>query len=120
MTDALVEAHRRAAPDSPLDLGLLKASALDPSLPLFGRIADGIRQTGSFNEPEQWHFAAERACTREEWLDQFPTLGALTRLPPDRLTEVLDRVGAVIDRLGGHIVVPYATMAVTSTRSTTA
>jgi SAM-dependent methyltransferase len=120
VTDALAEAHRRVEPDSPLDLGLLKGSALEASQPLFARIADGIRQTGRFSEPEQWHFAWERAYTRDEWLDQLPTLGALTQLPADRLTEVLDRVGAVIDRLGGHIVVPYVTVAVTSTRSSTA
>ncbi|AYN43482.1 class I SAM-dependent methyltransferase [Streptomyces dangxiongensis] len=118
--DALAEAHRQVAPDSPLDLGLLKGSALDASRPLFARITDGIRQTGRFSEPEQWRFAWERTYTREEWLDQLPTFGALTRLPADELAEVLDSVGAVIDTLGGHVTVPYITVAVTSTRSGTA
>ncbi len=118
--DALAEAHQQVAPDSPLNLGLLKGSALDASQPLFARIADGIRQTGRFREPEQWRFAWERTYTREEWLDQLPTFGALTQLPADKLAEILDSVGAVIDTLGGHVTVPYITVVVTSTRSSTA
>ncbi|MFE6974252.1 class I SAM-dependent methyltransferase [Streptomyces sp. NPDC057682] len=114
---ALAEAHRRVAPDSPVDLGRLKGSALDASQPLFTRIADGIRRSGLFGAPEQWHVAWERTYTREEWLDQLPTFGALTGLPPDGLREVLDAVGAVVDARGGQVTVPYTTVAVTALRS---
>ncbi|MFD4530133.1 class I SAM-dependent methyltransferase [Streptomyces sp. NPDC058470] len=118
--DALAEAHQQVAPDSPLNLGLLKGSALDASQPLFARIADGIRKTGRFREPEQWRFAWERTYTQEEWLDQLPTFGALTQLPADKLAAILDSVGAVLDTLDGHVTVPYTTVVVTSTRSSTA
>lgn len=120
VVDALAGAHRRVAPDSPLDLGRLKGPALDAARPLFAATADGIRRTGGFDEPEQWDFAWERSYTREEWLDQLPTLGALTRLPADALAEVLDAVGAAVDALGGRITVAYSTVAVTATRSAAA
>lgn len=114
---ALADAHRRVAPGSPVDLGGMKGSALDAAQPLFARIADGIRSSGLFDAPEQWHVAWERTYTREEWLDQLPTFGALTRLAPDLLREVLDEVGAVVDALGGEVAVPYTTVAVTARRS---
>ncbi|MFE2057889.1 class I SAM-dependent methyltransferase [Streptomyces sp. NPDC059446] len=117
VADALAEAHRRVAPDSPVDLGAVKGPPLDAAQPLFARIADGIRRTGRFSEPDQWHFVWERTYTREQWLDQLPTFGALTGLAADELADVLDGVGAVIDALGGAVTVPYTTVAVTSIRS---
>ena len=79
------------------------------------KAADGIRTAGGFGEPEQWRFDWERTYTRDEWLDQLPTSGALTRLPPDRLAEVVDGVGAAIDAIGGGFTMPYVTVAVTAT-----
>ncbi|MFG1810445.1 class I SAM-dependent methyltransferase [Streptomyces sp. NPDC049040] len=114
---ALAGAYRQVAPDSPLDPGVLGESALDAFQPLFTRIADGMRQAGGFSEPEQWRFTWERTCTRDEWLDQLPTFGLLTRLPADKLATVLDSVGAAIDSLGGSAAMPYTTVVVTSTRS---
>src|SRR5580693_4657176 len=111
--DALDRACRRA--DSPVNLQPLK-QALDTFQAQFGKIADGIRAAGGFSEPERWRFGWERTYTRDEWLDQLPTSGALTQLPPDKLAEVLDGVGAAIDALGGSITVPYTTVAVTAVR----
>ncbi len=85
--------------------------------PLFARIADGIRAAGGFSEPEQWRFDWERPYTRDEWLDQLPTHGNLTRLAPDQLAEVLASVGAAIDALGGSITVSYTTVVVTAART---
>jgi SAM-dependent methyltransferase len=117
VTEALTEVYRRVVPDSPFDLRTQETrSAMDLYQPLFAKIADGIRATGTFSEPEQWRFDWERTYTQEEWLDQLPTSGALTQLPPDKLAEVLDGVGAAIDRLGGSITVPYTTVAVTAVR----
>ncbi len=117
VTEALTEVYRRVVPDSPFDLRTQETrSAMDLYQPLFAKIADGIRATGTFSEPEQWRFDWERTYTRDEWLDQLPTSGALTQLPPDKLAEVLDGVGAAIDRLGGSITVPYTTVAVTAVR----
>ncbi|EGJ78890.1 putative methyltransferase [Streptomyces sp. Tu6071] len=93
---------------------------MDAYQPLFAKIADGIRQTGSFSEPEQWRFAWERTYSRAEWLDQLPTFGGLTQLPADKMEEVLDSAGTAIDKLGGHATMPYTSVVITSTRSNTA
>jgi SAM-dependent methyltransferase len=117
VTEALTEVYRRVVPDSPFDLRTQETrSAMDLYQPLFAKIADGIRATGTFSEPEQWRFDWERTYTQEEWLDQLPTSGALTQLPTDKLAEALDGVGAAIDALGGSITVPYTTVAVTAVR----
>ncbi|MGW3324268.1 class I SAM-dependent methyltransferase [Streptomyces virginiae] len=118
--DALAHALRRVAPGFPFDPGLLRGSAVDAYQPLFARIADGIRQTGRFSEPEQWSFAWERSCSREEWLDQLPTFGGLTQLPAPAMAQLLDGVGTAIDSLGGHATLPYTSVVITSTRSHTA
>ncbi|WP_207550009.1 hypothetical protein [Thermostaphylospora chromogena] len=51
------------------------------------------------------------------WLDQLPTLGALTRLPSDQLTEVLEAVAAAIDAMGGGFTMRYTTVAVAAVRA---
>jgi SAM-dependent methyltransferase len=116
--EALDTAYQRVAPDSPFSLdNQITGSALDLYQPLFAKIADGIRQAGEFSEPEQWRFDWECTYTRDEWLDQLPTLGSLTQLPPDKVAEVLDSVGAAIDAMGGSFVMPYTTVAVTAART---
>lgn len=115
--DALTEALQRVAPESPFNPVLLRGSAVDAYQPLFARIADGIRRTGDFSEPEQWRFAWERTYSREEWLDQLPTFGGLTQLRPGEMAEVLDSAGTAIDKLGGHATMPYTSVVITSTRS---
>jgi len=115
--DALAEALRRVAPDSPFNPGPLRDSAVDAYRPLFARIADGIRQAGGFSEPEQWHFAWERTYSRAELLDQLPTFGGLTQFPADALAEVLRCAGAAIDGLGGHATMPYTSVVITSART---
>jgi SAM-dependent methyltransferase len=116
--EALAEVYRRVAADSPFNLSSqLTRPALDAYQPLFARIAEGIREAGGFSEPEQWRFDWERTYTRDEWLDQLPTHGALTQLPSDKLAMVLEGVGAAIDAMGGGFTMPYATVAVTAART---
>jgi SAM-dependent methyltransferase len=117
VTEALADAYRRVAPESPFDLSQLTTSALDAYQQLFVKIADGIREAGGFSEPEQWRFDWDCTYTRDAWLDQLPTLGALTRLPPDKLAEVQVAVGSAIDALGGSFTMPYVTVAVTAART---
>jgi hypothetical protein len=90
--------------------------ALDIYQAIFTKAADGIRQTDAFADPDQWRFDWEHTYTRDEWLDQMPTQGPLTQLPPDKVSEILSGVGAAIDTLGGAFTVPFATVAVTATR----
>jgi SAM-dependent methyltransferase len=111
---SFAEAYRRVVPDSPFQLGA--RSALDVYQAGFAKFADGIRDTKEFAEPDQWRFDWERPYTRDEWLDLLPTTGGLTRLPADRLTEILDTVGAAIDRTGGSFTMDYVTLAVSAIR----
>jgi SAM-dependent methyltransferase len=116
--EALAKVYRQVAPDSPVNLsGPMTRSAMDLYQPLFAKIAHGIRAAGAFSEPEQWLFEWERTYTRDEWLDQLPTSGSLTQLPPDKLAAVLDAVGAAIDQMGGSFTVPYTTVVVTAART---
>ncbi|GIH93380.1 class I SAM-dependent methyltransferase [Planobispora siamensis] len=119
VAEAFAEAYRRAVPDSPFDFRAAM-SAPDTYQGLLAKVVDGIREAGAFGEPEQWRFDWERSYTREEWLDQMPTSGALTRLPPDALAEVLESVGAAVDAMGGAFTMRYATVAVATTRTGTA
>jgi SAM-dependent methyltransferase len=116
VTEAFTEAFARVAPDSPFAAGPSR-SALETYRAMFAAAADGMRAAGGFAEPEQWRFDWEQSYTRDEWLDHLPTTGALTRLPADRLAEVLAAVGTAIDRIGGGFTMPYATLAATAVRS---
>jgi SAM-dependent methyltransferase len=109
---AFAEEYRRVAPDSPFNVQSTR-QGLELYQAMFAKAADGIREVGGFSEPEQWRFDWERPYTRDEWLDQMPTQGTLTQLPPDKVAEVLAGVGAAIDAMGGSFTMPYATVVVT-------
>jgi SAM-dependent methyltransferase len=115
LLDALIASYREVAPESPVNLEPLR-NALAAYQPLFTKIADGFRQTGSFSEPEQWQFSWECTYTRDEWLDQMPSHGQLFELAPDKLARLLDGVGAAVDAMGGSFAMPYTTVAVTAAR----
>jgi SAM-dependent methyltransferase len=118
VTDALSAAHRQVAPDSPMNPGRQSArSAVDLYQPLFAKIASSIREAGGFGEPEQWRFDWECTYTRDEWLDQLPTLGSLTQLPSDKLAVVTRSVGAAVDAMGGSFTMAYSTVVVTAART---
>ncbi|WP_250006038.1 class I SAM-dependent methyltransferase [Actinoplanes sp. M2I2] len=85
------------------------AALLDP-------IDDAIRATGAFTVPERWSFAWERVYTRDEWLDQLPTQGLFTTLPPDDLAALIAATGAAVDALGGSFPMSFTTLATGSTR----
>jgi SAM-dependent methyltransferase len=117
VTTTLATVYRQVVPDSPFDITTqVGRSASDLYEPLFVKIADGIRQAGGFGEPEQWRFDWERTYTRDEWLDQLPTLGSLTQLAPEELATVLERLGGAIDAMGGGFTMAYTTVAVTAER----
>jgi SAM-dependent methyltransferase len=118
---AFAEAYHRVVRDGPFNFQAMAKQPLDRTAAVFTtRAADGIRETGGFGEPEQWQFDWERSYTRDEWLDQLPTAGALTQLPPDKLAEVLAATGAAIDAAGGSFVVEYVTVVTTAARAGTA
>ncbi len=117
VAEAFATVFRKVAPESPLSAGP-PGPAQDVYRAMFATFGDGIRKTARFGEPEQWRFDWERYYRRDDWLDLLPTTGALTRLPPDKLAEVLESVGAAIDAIGGGFTMTYTTMATTASLST--
>jgi SAM-dependent methyltransferase len=110
--EAFAAAYQKQVPDSPFDFRGNK-EALDIYLPLFTKVADSIREAGGFGDPEQWRYDWSRSYTRDEWLDQLPTQGALTRLPPDKVAAILADVG---EALGDTVTVSYTTVVVTASK----
>ncbi|MFE6836490.1 class I SAM-dependent methyltransferase [Streptomyces sp. NPDC057705] len=119
VADAIAEVCRRVVPDAPFDFRAALTGAADGYQAVFAKTSDGIREAGGFGEPEQWRFDWEWTYTRDAWLDQMPTLGAFTRLPPGRMAEVLDGAGTAIDAMGGGFTMDYATVAISAVRTST-
>jgi SAM-dependent methyltransferase len=116
IANAFVAVYERMVPDSPFNFQSA-GPTLDAYQALFTKAADGIREVGGFNDPQQWRFDWERSYARDEWLDQMPTSGALTQLPPAKLAEVLAGIGAAIDMTGGSFTMRYTTVAVAAVRT---
>ncbi|MEE6262579.1 class I SAM-dependent methyltransferase [Plantactinospora sonchi] len=116
VADAFAAVYRQVVPDAPFNVQSTR-NGVDLYQTMFAKFADGIREVGAFGEPEQWRFDWEQSYTRDEWLDLLPTTGGLTQLPPDKLTQVLEEVGATIDKMGGGFTMPYTTLAVTAART---
>jgi len=102
-------AFRRATEDSSIG----NRPALDAYEEMMTTAADGMRDAGGFGVPERWRFDRERTYTKEQWLDLLPTTGGLTRLPADKLAEVLDAVGAAI---GDGFTTTFTTVAISARR----
>lgn len=112
VAQALGEALRRFVPDAPFDLGAI-ARLVDGYQVLLAKVADGIRTVDVFDEPVQWRFETEQTYSRDAWLDNAATSGALTRLDPQVRQQVLDAAGEAID---GDVTVSATTIAVTARR----
>lgn len=64
-----------------------------------------------------WSESWPPAPARGEWLEQVPTFGGVSQLPPATLQEILAGIGAAIDALGGSFTMHYTTVAVTAART---
>ncbi len=117
VAEAFAAIFQAVVPESPFNVQAMTKQALDLYQRMYTKLADAVRQTGGFSDPEQWRFDWEQSYTSDEWLDQMPTTGGLTQLPPDKLAEVLEAVGAAIDAIGGSFTMRYATVAATATRT---
>jgi SAM-dependent methyltransferase len=113
--EAFAAVYHRLMPGSLAAAGFSPvAPAVDPYAALCAKAADGILAAGGFGEPEQWRFEWDRSYGRDEWLDQLPTFGGHTLLPPDQLEQVVDGIGAAVDALGGGFTAHYTTVVVTA------
>lgn len=116
LAESFVEVYRRVLPDSPA-ARRSTMSAADGYSAMGATAADGMRGTDAFGEPEEWRFDWQRTYTRDEWLDQLPTTGLHTRLPPAQLQEVLTGTGAAVDTFGGSFTMRYTALVVTALRA---
>ena len=114
--EAFARIYHQLTPGSP---NVWAGSILDSYLTMCGQAADGIRQAGAFGDQEQWRFGWDRRYTRDQWLDQVPTLGPHTRLPPATLEDLLAGIGAAIDASGGTFTMGFTTLAITTARVAT-
>jgi SAM-dependent methyltransferase len=112
--EAFAGVYRRVIPDSP---NVWAGPILDAYLTMCGTAVDGIRRAGVFGEPEQWRFGWDRHYTRDQWLDQVPTFGPHTQLPPATLTDLLAGIGAAIDAAGSSFTMQYTTVTVIAARN---
>lgn len=102
LRDAVAEVYQSQA--------AVSMSAADGYAMMVAKAAEGLREVGGFGAVEEWRFDWERVYTRDEWLDQVPTSGALTQAPPDRLEQILASAGAAIDAVGGAFTAQYTTV----------
>ncbi len=115
LAEAFAAVYRRVMPDLPFTPWAGPAS--DAYAVLCAKAADGIRAVGAFGAPEQWQFDWQQPYRRDEWLDQLPTHGGHTKLPPAQLEQVLAGTGAAIDAAGGSFTMRYTTVVVTAART---
>ncbi|GAB0104720.1 class I SAM-dependent methyltransferase [Nocardia sp. JMUB6875] len=113
---AFAAVYREFLPESPASL-VADRPALELYQAIHDKAAAGIVAAQAFTAPEQWQFDWQRTYSRDEWLDQIPTHGALTVVPPDTLASVLSGIGAAIDTMGGSFTISYATTVITATRT---
>jgi hypothetical protein len=112
--------YQRVVPDSPMAAGFWSRPASVQYLAMCDTAADGMRQAGAFDDPQTWRFDWSRPYTRAEWLDQVPTFGGFSLLPPDVRAELLAGIGAAVDAVGGAFTMDYATLVATAAREPTA
>ena len=91
-------------------------AALDGYRVICDKTADGLGESGRFNEPEWWQFDWDLAYSRDEWLDQVPTFGGHSQIPHAELERLLAGIGEVIDAVGGSFTMGYATVVITASR----
>lgn len=113
MIAAFSEVYRR------VDTGLPFNPWAMPALEAYQRMcdvaADGMRDAGGFGEPERWQFEWDHRYERDEWLEVVPTIGGHSRIPEDKLHELLTGLGAEVDAVGGGFIMHFTTLAVTAT-----
>jgi SAM-dependent methyltransferase len=115
LSDAFAAVYRQVLPGSLFSRGT--SGGRTAYAGLCAKAADGVREVGSFGEPEQWPFAWERSYTRDEWLDQVPTAGGHNQFPRAQLDELLAGLGACIDAVGGSFMMHYTAVVVTAART---
>ena len=113
--EAFAAVNRRVLPDSPLSRGAMPGP--DAYSALCTKAAGGMRQAGTFSDPQEWRFDWDRPYTRDEWLDVVPTFGGFDQFPPAKQEELLAGLGAAIDAVGGSFTMGYTAVVATAVRT---
>jgi SAM-dependent methyltransferase len=113
--EAFAAVYRSVLPEIPMFAGGMPGGLCSYS-PLHDKAAGAIAETARFSVPERWSFDWQREYTTAEWLEQVPTFGGHSRIPPERLTELLAGIGGVLDANGGSFTMGYVAVVVTATR----
>ncbi|MFG1625859.1 hypothetical protein [Kribbella sp. NPDC049227] len=92
-------------------------SPLDAYLVFLGRAADGMRESGAFDEPERWQFPWSRPYSRDEWIEQVRTGGDASQFDPSKFDDLLTGIGAAVDAAGGSFQMNFIALTLTATRS---
>lgn len=118
LTEAFADVYDRVLPDLPLNPHRQHRQPLQATETLTDKTIEGLRRAGHFDPPQLWTFEWQRPYTREQWLDELPTSGLLTRLPQAALADLLAGIAAAIDTtIGNSFTVHYTTVAVTARRT---
>ncbi|GID26001.1 class I SAM-dependent methyltransferase [Paractinoplanes brasiliensis] len=115
VADGFLDVYERLLPGSPM-ASVRGMSAAQGYAGLRDRAEEGIRASGAFAGAERWSAEWSQVCTRDEWLDQLPTQGLLTRLPAPQLAELTAAIGGVIDAAGGSFPMHFTTLTTTAVR----
>ncbi|MFZ0667326.1 MAG: class I SAM-dependent methyltransferase [Acidimicrobiales bacterium] len=115
VSDAFSEVFRRVVPESPFNAP--SADARGGYSLFISRASEGVEIAGGFTDPQQWRFDWEKVYSKNEWLEQLPTQGTLTRASSEQVERISDAVGAAIDELGGSFTIGYTTELFTAVKS---
>jgi SAM-dependent methyltransferase len=113
--EAVSAVYRRVLPQFPFFQNGAPGGAPSYS-PIIEKSVDGLQQTGTFGESEQWQFDWERSYTRDEWLEQVPTFGGHSQVPQEELAELLSGIEDVVDAAGGSFTMGYSALVVSAIR----
>ena len=116
VAEPFAAAFGRVVPDSPFSNQPARRT-VEMCEAMYAKVADALRETGTFRETQQWRFDWKQPYTRAQWLDLLPTTGGLTQLEPAQLNEILNAVGRAIDSLGGRFTMEYTTLTTVALRA---
>lgn len=116
LAEAFAGVYARVLPDMPMYQHGLKAGR-EVYASFLASTADVLRNTGAFEQIDQWRFGWLQAYTRDEWVDLAPTFGGHALLPKATVAELTAGLAVAVDESGGGFVVDYATVVVTAVRS---
>lgn len=116
LADELASVYRRVLPDDhQLVMGYAANRAREPQADV-NPAMDALTSCSVLAEPQGRSYAWTRHYTRDEWLDELRTHSDHAVLPASLQRELLDEVGATIDRFGGGFDMPYTAVLLTADR----